>query len=641
MSIVSICLQSLFLGGSFFALLFLSGRWLRDAWAVPFQLFLICLLGGVISIQSLYRLAWLPGFCFFILVFFASFGVYEFIFKNQWTVRNAILKLKSPESTLPSKIGLGVICVTILVYVVWAALPYYRYDQWNYHLVVGKWISMAGVLPRPIADDHVYFTGVYEYFLAMFRLFSQNDLVVEGSTNVFSFLLYLGWSAEICFGIVRRSVPASSRSGHLYFSACFGLIMFLCTPHREALINAKPEALLIPLAFLCTWLGWSKHRSESAMQFLFGAVCILPLAIKVTWIHPLFAICMGTAILKIVKKEFGLQENYKIVLGALIALVLISPTLVKNQMLFGNPLHPVQAIFKSDRFSEFMQLHWSRDNQPAKNLVQYLGILKQVPFAVIDRVELLMLALIPAFWFAQRQKTRIANLLDSHSQLVSQTALLSLAAFALFWPMVGDPVIQPRYAVSILGLVALLWVDLSYKVYLKRTSPLFLGLIVALVLNSNLEVRIKQIRKAFETADLSSFYAGLGAPYDVYLQSKVVNEHRKKNGFSSLSAATVLADSPMRYFFDAVQFHAMYYDYEYEKKKFYELHHTACEIDFMKSLDIRYLVKGTRAAFPFSNDYTLFFKAAEILNLEREVYFLSDDSYAKIRAQLIECQEKP
>jgi hypothetical protein len=590
-------------------------------------------LGCILSILSFVKIENLGMICLAILSLCCIIGIARF---------SRIFQRVDWKPSFRARIfGIVFLVIPLFIYVYWAALPLYRYDQWNYHLVVGKWLAQNGTLLSLIADDHIYFTGFYEYFLYLFRFFSSNDLVVQGATNVFSFLLFITLSARICFYVLNQSNVATIKNFKqseseilkVIFSIGFAMALFFSTPHREALINAKPESFLTPLALFFTWSAWKMGRTSLQSAFLTGFLSVFPLSIKITWIHVSASIVLASFLFKIWKKDLSLILVKRYTIGAFLGLIFCLPVLGKSFVFFGNPIHPAQFIFKSSRWSDFMALHWLRDNQPARDLDQYLRIVGNLPYAWLERIGLLLAASCVVYLVSRRWQIKQYELL--------KFTLLTILIFSIVWPLVGNPVIQPRYAIASMGIVCPFLITEVWQ----RSSQSKFGLCLAYLLifgvSSSVEVKIKQLKNSWQSFTINQYYENLGKPYEAYFKADVVNQHRHLMGFTGLQNGTVLSDTPLRYFYNSAMFRAEYYDYEYEKKLFLNQNQGSCEIDFLRSLNIRYLVKWNVSEYPFSKNYDIYFENAELLDSRLQVYFLPESFFKTMKFKLESCREKP
>lgn len=167
-----------------------------------------------------------------------------------------------------------------------AAVPYLRYDQWNYHLAIPKYLSLLGKLPENIYDDHIYFTGGYEFLVGLFRLFSTNDIYFQSFVNVFSLLSFL----LITYGALNRLYKVIGFNKSTSILPLTSLILFLF-PDFMALSNAKADILLMPIALYTLALYPFSKSASFKDSIFFGIALTIPLALKITWL--VFAAALG------------------------------------------------------------------------------------------------------------------------------------------------------------------------------------------------------------------------------------------------------------------------------------------------------------------------------------------------------------
>jgi hypothetical protein len=154
-----------------------------------------------------------------------------------------------------------------------AAIPRRRYDQWNYHLSVPKWIMDLGGLPDEIFNDHLYFTGSYEYFSALFRVFSSHDIFIQSATSAMTFLLVAALSSFSLVYFFSSHFKFNEPKDRWLLFLGFFLLAALSPWDRECLYSAKPDYLLIPLTItvvgLLSWLlePSSKDSAHQSVEF--------------------------------------------------------------------------------------------------------------------------------------------------------------------------------------------------------------------------------------------------------------------------------------------------------------------------------------------------------------------------------------
>ena len=630
-SLLAIASQSLAAGFVLFAIVHFAARGLnRQHWVLA-QFGLIAIAGGILSIQALLPVKVLNLFVLFALTAMAAKGAFDF---SKQKIKNSGFTIEANDDRRQFGFLLGAVVLGVLFVLtelIWASFPYYRYDQWNYHLPIGKLIDEMGQLPFPISDDHVYFSGYYEYFLILARVFSKNDFVVQGITNVFTPLVYLSGFYG-AFKILLQDFSQDLKTKNLrLLSAALAIGSYFATPHREALVSAKPEAHLIILAFLATVFALqslSDKRSSFAAA-AFGFCLAFPVGLKVTWLHAAGALGLTTLMFWIYLKLPLKKRILGAFFGGMVGLVLASPTLIKNQLIFGNPIHPVQIGFHSTRWSDFMALHWSRDNQPAKDLASYFWILTKLPGAWIERVAVLFLMCASLVFVKREELKRLI-----HNEIFKRQFwyfIICVAIFTLVWPLAGDPQVQGRYALAGIGFACPLVAWIIFCVTNSSPAVASLCLLIPLFLSGHIEVRAKEIVKAIKHVSVLGFYEKMGSPYTVGLQANEVNQDRKLRGITDPRQATVLLDTPYRYLFDSVVFRASYYDYEYEKTQFFKQNNTQCEPTFLKFLKVEYLVVSPESIVEFKTTFKRYFEASDKMG-NQEVYHMSPENLNKLAA---------
>ena len=192
--------------GAFFAFLSFGGLYFcarflnRTLW--PFcYLALLVAVCSLLSLQSLFFMSWLRPV---VLVVLGSVSLLQAGRElRPYGVRNLLRWMHSqktragqgafqePGTNLVLKILTGVVVATFALDFWYAAFPALRYDLTNYHLLVPQIVADTGPFRPPIFNDHIFFSGVYEYFFTLPRLFVLSDLTLLCYTTAFSWLSFV------------------------------------------------------------------------------------------------------------------------------------------------------------------------------------------------------------------------------------------------------------------------------------------------------------------------------------------------------------------------------------------------------------------------------------------------------------------
>ena len=229
-------------------------------------LFLLITCSSLLCTQAFIKISWLCPSLTIVLILGACFS----LIKN---INHFIFQKKLQIDYLISYF-------IFLVLIIYAALPSYRYDQWNYHLVIAKWISMLGSLPTTVFDDHMYFSGAYEFIWLIPRQFISDDNIIHGLSNSFTVLAFSTICYDACHQI-KRKLKVELKS--IWFICTF--ILFAC-PHSMSLVSSKPDMLLFPCALII--LGLLPTKKNYFWPYYLVYFAALPLAFKITWLVTLF-----------------------------------------------------------------------------------------------------------------------------------------------------------------------------------------------------------------------------------------------------------------------------------------------------------------------------------------------------------------
>jgi hypothetical protein len=348
--------------GALVALSRLAGR--RQALALPG---IAIGVASVLSWQALVSWTWAPVAVMVLLGAGCALVLWRTGWRPEWR-RPGLL------ATLP----LAVLALDAL----YASFPDYRYDQWNYHLVVPRAVK-TGPLAPPILNDHLAFTGVWEYLFTVPRALSNDDLFNQSAANSFSWLLV----AVALYGLVCRLRESVFPRGPAAILVLAWTIPAL--PDQPGLMNAKPDPVLFLAALVVVDLLSRRERSRLD-AFLLGFYFVAPLALKVTWLH--FAAVMVPVAAWAWPPPWRRAHVAAALAGVLAGGAATAPFLVKNVLLFGNPIHPVQwGPFHSSFWSPAMEEYWRATMAPARHLGAWADTLVRLPLVLLWHLWILAL----------------------------------------------------------------------------------------------------------------------------------------------------------------------------------------------------------------------------------------------------------
>ena len=455
-----------------------------------------------------------------------------------------------------------------------AAIPRRRYDQWNYHLSVPKWIMDLGGLPDEIFNDHLYFTGSYEYFSALFRIFSSHDIFIQSATSAMTFLLVAGLSSFSLVYFLSSHFKFNEPKDRWLLFLGFFLLAALSPWDRECLYSAKPDYLLIPLTItvvgLLSWL-LEPSRKSSAFQaveskdsvfqsmhlsFVLGFLLTAGVAIKITWIHLALACFLGSILFLMVTGSkhriiwtrlfFGLMS------GALIAI----PVLAKNYYYFDDPLYPAATPGFLSRYRlAFVDYYWLHNSSPARSLKQFLFFFLSLPKVLLINYGFLFLALgISAVPSWRSLKTKIPG--KTFLSFLNRPSLYILSIYILLWPLLHQVEIFPRFVIPIVAI--LVW-EIAYHTI--DTKRLYLAAFFLLITQANPNILLRDIFRAMASQD--KFYLTTSEGEALLMAKQIKAEERaREEGLGGLSEVPgfakeipknnqILTNSTVSYFFDA------------------------------------------------------------------------------------------
>jgi hypothetical protein len=472
----------------------------------------------------------------------------------------------------------------LLLELMWAAAPFYRYDQWNYHLVVAKYMDSLGRLPLPMLDDHIYFTGFYEYLFMLPRLAVKDDIFIHSFASSFTWLTvcYLLYAALMEIIPMRRKTTAG-----LLAMSCF---LIAALPHQHSLTSAKPEVILVACALWAVVLGHRLEEKRSA--FWFGWIILFPAIIKVTWLHMGFAIGAAFLLKLLIGRRF--EQLGPIVKGSFAAAALAVPVFAKSMFYFGNPLHPVQlGPIHSSFWSEEMTAYWQNTTYPARSLARYFEILLfSIPPSLLELLYKLLVPVVIVIVYHVYQRRPLHSMIG---QTAKRYRLIGLALliYLVTMPFVLDARHMSRFALPVVGLVLPLIISTWDAAHFSlRTSVI--GLIALGVIAGNPELRLQKLLSLFKSGTISSYYEAYGNPYSYKPVAEIINKHRRETfPKAKLDQKIVAATNPTKYFFDSTMLVVGTYADHFTRSHIFESRdggqRSFCLPEYLNFLDVRYV----------------------------------------------------
>lgn len=419
------------------------------------------------------------------------------------------------EEPLSRTLKVSSIFILILLSLV-SAVPRRRYDQWNYHLSVPKWIVDLGGLPQTIFNDHIYFTGSYEYFSGIFRIFSSHDVFVQSATSALTFLLVGACSAVSLMTFVGSRYPLKEPKDKPFLFLGFFLLTVLAPWDRECLYSAKPDYLLIPMTLaaigMASWILRSLPFSDggdsteshpglrSEISFTFGVLITGGIAIKITWIHFIAALFFGSLFFMILNRSKLRLDKLKFVMGLFLGILLALPVLIKNFVFFGDPLYPASIPgLVSEYRLDFVDAYWRDNSSPVRNAEQLVQFLKALPQVLIGSYGFLLAALFLSTVTIFRE-FKTASFWQRARIYLNRPSIFVLMIYMAFWPLLHRAEIYSRFLIPIAAL--LVWEIATRAQSLKR---LYLVLFFLFFAQADPHILLRQAFQSFSGID--SYYA--------------------------------------------------------------------------------------------------------------------------------------
>jgi hypothetical protein len=443
---------------------------------------------------------------------------------------------------------------------VWAAFPVYRYDQWNDHLTIPKLVVREGPLRGPMFNDHVFFTGCYEFLLTIPRWLSGNDVFNQCFANAFGWLL-------LCFG-TWGAVALARRE---LLSGLPPALLVTCTvaftlPEEQAVINAKPDVVLF-VAGLCLQLAVALLASRGGearpvVETLAGFLLVAPFALKSTWLLGACAIGAASVVMALARREaLALVAGRRWVwIGAALGLFAATPYVAKNVRFFGNPLHPVQfGPFRSAFWGAGLETYY-RLVEGARSTSRYFAELAAAPTALVTSgleaivVPLLAVGLALAGLLGAREPDRR---FPPARIVLAGRAALALAFFLLLWPVAMPVHLYPRYyyvAFSLTTAIALDMLAWAWPLLRARRASSLAATVLLLavpLMNAGVPGKAKRLARGM-LMETRAFVDRAASTGPFFSRLRAVNEHRRRAFPGARFASRIaLTDTPSTYFLDS------------------------------------------------------------------------------------------
>lgn len=434
----------------------------------------------------------------------------------------------------------SVAALILCIDLIYAAFPDYRYDQWNYHLLVGKQIARTGALAFPIIYDHIYFSGMYEFLTVIPRLIWDHDIFAHCFSNAFSFLAFL----IPLYGLIRMVLTEYEAQER--FTLMLTGAIFFSIPDHEVLVSSKPDPLLINFAIGTVFLMLSKKINTRFRDLILPVFLVVPIAFKLTYLH--FSITAGLTwlgLLALKKISFSRKTILRHLTGSIAGIALTLPFFLKNYKFFGNPVHPIQtSLFPSTYWGEAFDSYWRRVSGRAEGLGDYIDTIAGIPNSLLSVSTWLLPLTLIVVVVGWRKRKQYANVMN----LEAVTGLSILAIYLAFWPVFYNESIFARFLYPIVGVMILA----TLIVFARAAGRLRLAMVLCLplILNSSVEVKLGRIAQA--ATKPSVFFNNGRMPFKHYMADQLINAHKESNfpdaGYRNLR---VLTDSPIGYFLDS------------------------------------------------------------------------------------------
>jgi hypothetical protein len=438
---------------------------------------------------------------------------------------------------------------------VWVGLPLYRYDQWTYHLVVAKWVDLLGTLKGPIAIDHVFFTGCYEFLGLLPRALWRDDSFQQGFQNCFTSVFIASVAGRLCFA----EMHSKNQNQRWLISIALMLMVLFSSGDHEGLSSAKPDFVLMMAVFLLLWICVSnKGKPETAPSwFLFGMLMGACLALKITWIH------CAVALLPIaIWSAWGTQKLksvWSLCCGGFVGLLAAVPFLLKNYLVFGNPLHPAQtSLWTSHIWSDGLAQYWRVILESPETTSQFL---KNIPLVIVKSPLRLFGALLVIAGLIviaiMTRSSMFSHQRQTRDLLQWPKLTLFYGVYVLFWGFFYGSGIGHRFVVGIpaIGLVTVLAVVAATRIQKRCVA---LTLLIPIFWGGEIEVTIARVIAAWgqDTPSYQSALTRSPAAFNDDLRVIAAHKIKMMGPLAAYDQGQMISDSIWNFYGPSVFFDA-------------------------------------------------------------------------------------
>jgi hypothetical protein len=258
-----------------------------------------------------------------------------------------------------------------------ASLGRFAYDE-CFHAYVAEWIATHGAIPKEFPN---LYGGFYYYYQPLLHLIGAVAFALFGRVglHVLPAVFWAATGAVLLWG-ARRVVPAEARAwaaGLFVLNA--SLVVFGMQLYVEGLTS------LVFTAAAVAWVGW-RAASGARTTAVLGVMLGLGLLTKFAGWMPVLAV----AAVAIVLTATGRRAQAMQLAGAAgLAVLIVLPWLVRNQLLFGSALYPA---FAPDLDRAFYELNRARNTMPASALFARLPGVLGTPLVTLTVVCLVAAA---------------------------------------------------------------------------------------------------------------------------------------------------------------------------------------------------------------------------------------------------------
>jgi hypothetical protein len=358
----------------------------------------------------------------------------------------------------------------------------------------------------------------------------------------------------------------------------FALLCVFGSGDHEALINAKPDYVLMMVALLLLIFATD---STLLSPMLAAFLLVAGLSFKITWLH--FAVCGPIIVWGALGK--GLYKDWpKILLGGILAAPCLAPWAIKNWQFFKNPLHPAQSkLFSSTLWNPMLDQYWQEITLKPHGFKAFVQNFFEATIGLPDRWGWLCLVLAGFIYLAWK-----SALIKPPVKRAHVAFLLCLFTYLGVWGFFYNAHIFNRFVAGAFAFPIAVIYLLSRDLAASKVIPFLM--VIPFVTYGQIEVTLMKLKQAASSSfeDLANS-ADKGPLQKVPDLLQIAADRLQKFPNAAFTQSTILSDFAFNYYGPSAFWVAS------DPVTWWHLEHSGIDpiqgdgLEFLRKMDIRYV----------------------------------------------------